>query len=250
MVLGAGLGLFGGVVLALVVDRARPRLVDSTEIGTLGAPIIGRIPHQVPPPAPLRETEDDVMDAIRDVRTELTVRGAPAGKVLEVVGAAPGAGASTLAANLAVAFARIGIETVLVDADLRRPSQHALFGLDNASGLSAALAGEEPKLQVTMVSRLRVLTAGPTPSAPTDSLHAGVEACIDGLRSTGALVVVDAPPMLDGNDARLVARSVDGVVMVAGYGAGVDGVRAALDQLATTGAELIGVVLSGDRSRR
>ena len=248
--LGAALGLFGGVVLALVVDRARPRLVDSSAVATLGAPILGRIPHQSPPPAPLRETEDAAMEAVRDVRTELAVRGAPAGKVLEVVGAVQGTGASTVAANLAVAFARIGVETVLVDADLRRPCQHSLFGLDNASGLSAALAGEEPKLQVTMIPRLRVLTAGPTPVAPTDSLHAGVGACIDGLRSTGALVVVDSPPMLDGNDARLVAQTVDGVVLVAGHGAGVDGVRIALDHLATTGAELIGIVLSGDRSRR
>ena len=190
------------------------------------------------------------MEAMRDVRTELTVRGAPAGKVLQVVGAAPGAGASTVAANLAVAFARIGTETVLVDADLRRPSQHALFGLDNASGLSAALAGEEPKLQVTMIPGLRVHTAGPTPSAPTDSLHAGVGSCIDGLRSTGVLVVVDSPAMLDTNDARLVAQTVDGVVLVAGHGAGIDGVRTALGHLATTGAELIGIVLSGDRSRR
>ena len=248
--LGAGLGLFGGVVLALVVDRARPRLVDATDIGTLGAPSSAAFPHQVPPPAPLRETEDDAMDAFRDVRTELTVRGGAGGQ-------GPGGGRRRAGRRCVDAGRqpgrRVRPHRHRDRPRRRRPAparQHVLFGLDNASGLSAALAGEEPKLQVT--DGLEV--AGPhrrtDPSAPTDSLHAGIEACIDGLRSAGALVVVDAPPMLDGNDARLVARSVDGVVMVAGYGAGVDGVRAALDQLATTGAELIGVVLSGDRSRR
>ena len=122
--LGAGLGLFGGVVLALVVDRARPRLVDSTA-SPLSAP---RSSAASPTSAASCAAPGD-RGRRRWRRSATCAPSSPCAarrraRSWRWSGAVPGTGASTLAANLAVAFARIGIETVLVDADLRRPCQH------------------------------------------------------------------------------------------------------------------------------
>ncbi len=119
-------------------------------------------------------------------------------------------------ANLAVAMAQAGDRVIVVDGDLRRPQQHALFHLANHQGLGDALQHEEPPtLQETEVPNLQVLTAGPVPPNPVTLLSAGrLRRLLAELREQADYVLVDAPPVLTVTDAALWATAVDGVVLV------------------------------------
>ncbi len=119
-------------------------------------------------------------------------------------------------ANLAVAMAQAGDRVIVVDGDLRRPQQHALFHLANQPGLGDALQHEKPPpLQETEVPNLQVLTAGPVPPNPVTLLSAGrLRRLLAELREQADYVLVDAPPVLTVTDAALWATAVDGVVLV------------------------------------
>lgn len=167
---------------------------------------------------------------------------------LLVTSAVPEDDKSLVAANLAVAFARAGSRVVLVDCDVRQPSLHDIFGADNSRGLSAALLGDEqaPPLLETGVANLRLLPAGERPSHPADFLGSQrMQSLLERLLASADLVVCDGPPVLAAVDAALLARRVDGVVLVIRSG------RTKRDQaakaralLAKAQANLLGAVLT------
>ena len=139
-------------------------------------------------------------------------------RVIEITSPEPEQGKSTVVANLAVAFANIGIPTIVLDADLRRPRQHEIFGLDNSTGLSTVLAlGRKPELKPAG-SGLWVITSGPVPPDPTEMLHIRLPSVIKALRRRKALILIDTPPVLPVSDARLVAPLTDGVILLATAG--------------------------------
>lgn len=130
-----------------------------------------------------------------------------------------GEGKSTVLANLAVTFAQGGHETLIVDCDLRRPTQHELWGLPNDRGLTSMLiedmALENPPVQPVSVERLSVLTSGPLPPNPADVVASRrMEEVIAALRKTVEYVLFDAPPVLAVTDAALLGLKVDGVLLV------------------------------------
>lgn len=116
------------------------------------------------------------VEALRAVRTQLMLRwfdSDSAHKTLAIVSAEHDEGRSFIAANLAVAFSQLGEHTLLVDADLRDPCQHRLFGLDNRAGLSAVLSGRggpEAIQRVSALIDLSVLPAGAVPPNPAELL--------------------------------------------------------------------------------
>jgi len=149
-------------------------------------------------------------EQIRLLRTELMLRhdSSERANVITVVSAHAGEGRSQLAAELAISFAQLGQPTLLVDADLRKPSQHALFGADNRTGLAGALAHEtRPVPQpVAGLPALSLLTAGPLPPNPLELLSDRCfEDTIAQWRSTYQFVVLDTPPIGRYADALAVA---------------------------------------------
>jgi protein-tyrosine kinase len=114
------------------------------------------------------------VESLRALRSQLMLRwfGAdPANKALAVVGAERKEGRSFIASNLAVVFSQLGERTLLIDADLRNPCQHALFGLENRAGLSTILAGRagpEALQRVPALRDLSVLPAGAVPPNPSE----------------------------------------------------------------------------------
>ncbi len=136
---------------------------------------------------------------------------------LVVTSPAAGEGKSTTIANLAVTMAQSGRRTILVDCDLRRPSLHTIFGLDESPGLTNLALGEvtEPPLQKTAVANLWLLSSGTQPPNPADLLGARrMDQVIADLLERADFLLFDAPPVLAVSDAAILGAKVDGVLLV------------------------------------
>jgi len=144
------------------------------------------------------------------------------GKVLQVIAvtsATVGDGKTTTAINLAGALAQSSeARVLLLDADLRRPSVESQLGWDGP-GLSDVILDPDRDLQGTIrhdpALNLSVLTAGRTPDAPYEALKsARLGSLLEEMRRSYDYIVVDTPPLLPVPDCRLIARWVDGFLMV------------------------------------
>ncbi len=125
---------------------------------------------------------------------------------------------SAVLANLAVTFAQGGHRTILVDADLRRPRQHELWGLSNEHGLTTMMLEEgalaEPPIVETGVEDLFVLPSGPLPAIPADVIGSQRMGDVAGvLKARASFILYDAPPILAATDALLLGSLLDGVVL-------------------------------------
>ena len=171
-------------------------------------------------------------------------------QVLLVTSANAGEGKSTTAANLAAAIAETGKKVVLVDADLRRPSLHRAFGLENHTGLTTALLKDTPGLgdvfRPAPYASLLLMTSGPLPPNPAELLDwEGFDALLERLKRDVDLVVLDSPPVLVVADARILAAKADATILVIDSGRTRAGaVRKALQALTTANATVLGVVLN------
>lgn len=159
-------------------------------------------------------------------------------------------GKSAAVANLAVAMADGDRPVILVDADLRRPAQHTLFGLSNESGFTNLFRDEDafnqPPLQTIPNTNLRVLTSGPLPPIPGQLLASNkMAAVIARLSEMAEIVIFDAPPLVTVNDASLLAAKVNEVLLVVRANhTKRDHLKAAKDRLEKVNARLIGAVLT------
>ncbi len=162
----------------------------------------------------------------------------------------PTEGKSTTAANLAVVMAQSGKRVVLVDSDLRRPVQHKYFGLSDQRGLTTALmdgqAPVEEYLQATEIDNLRVMSSGPLAPNPAELLGSQRMAqVLDELKQHADILILDSPPVMVVTDPVLLARQVDGTLLVVDAGNTRRAVLArALDALRAANARLLGVALN------
>ena len=156
-------------------------------------------------------------ESIRALRTELLLRreAGDGADIVAVLSPCAGEGRSLLAADLAIAFAQTGRPTLLVDADLRRPQQHLLFGVHSRLGLSQAIdSGEKPQLHTVMgLPRMSVLTAGAVHQDPLELLSSSSFASmIEDWRDTFSFVVIDTAPAAHFSDGLAVASLVGRVL--------------------------------------
>ncbi|MCW5632886.1 MAG: polysaccharide biosynthesis tyrosine autokinase [Rubrivivax sp.] len=158
-------------------------------------------------------------EAFRDLRAHLASQGELAGKALAVVSTHAGDGRSFVAANLAVAFSQMGANTLIVDADLRRPRQHALFGLPSEGGLAGLLGGRLARSSVRRVPQLpglHLLPAGVPPPNPLELLQRpALASLLADLAGAFDVVIVDTPPAQGLADARVVAAACGAALAVA-----------------------------------
>jgi capsular exopolysaccharide synthesis family protein len=171
-------------------------------------------------------------------------------RTLVVTSASPEEGKSTTLANLAVTMAQSGKKVILVDCDLRRPSQHSVFGLRNDRGLTSLMIPDadlaHPPLQATAQEGLQLLTAGPLPPNPSEMLGSRrMEEIIRSLKELSDVVIFDAPPIIAVTDAAVLATKVDGVLLVVNAGGTKrDHLQKAHALLKKVNAPLIGAVLN------
>ncbi len=189
-------------------------------------------------------------DAIRSLRNSILLADFERNlHSLLVTSASPAEGKSTVAANLALAHARQGHKTLLIDADLRRPSLHKRFQIPAANGLASVLLNgadwRAALAAVDGVPDLAILPAGAPSRRATELIGKGLANLLDEAVQTYDLVIVDAPPTLGFAEPLEIATIVDGVIVVARAGAtdrkAVSSVLASLQRLR---ANIVGVVLN------
>lgn len=196
----------------------------------------------------LTDPASPIAEAYRRLRVNLTAAGRDTSlQTVLVAAAGSDAEKAEVVANLAVAFARIGKQVIVVDCDLRHPAQHTLFGLDNRAGVTTALgAADQPlPLQVTAAPGLRVLTSGPAIVGPADAVASPPMAdLIARLRDEADIVLFDAPPVTLATDTVELATRVDGVLLTVRAGHTQREVaQQAKEQLERIGARVVGAVL-------
>jgi len=189
-------------------------------------------------------------EAYRSVRTALAVCLQDEQRVIQVTSPEPGDGKSTLIANLALAVAQSGRRVLLMDADLRKPTLHTLFGLRRNIGISEVVAGEIDLLdaaQPTVVDGLSVLTAGAEVASPAELLASSkFERLLSRAGSEYDVVLVDTPPLLAVSDPCIVAQRTDGLILVLRLARNRRAIaRKAAELLQTNHVRVIGVVANG-----
>lgn len=191
-------------------------------------------------------------EAVRTLRSQLSLRWFSQGqKTLAVVAGRSGEGCSGVAANLAIAFSRTGTRTLLVDANLRKPTQCRLFGIQAPEGLGGILDGSNSVTQaiteIPAFERLAVLRAGASVPNPQELLsHPAFGSVLQSLSSSFDVVLVDCAPLMENADAQLVAARCRGCLMVARQDeTRVDDIQKSKHRLEPSGAILLGVTLIG-----
>ena len=190
-------------------------------------------------------------ESYRALRTSLLLSnlGAPP-RVIMVTSALPQEGKSTTSINTAVVLAQKGVQVLLIDADLRRPSIHKTLGMGPRSGLSNVLTGSTTLQQAIAVStvlpNLHILPAGTPPPNPAELLaSANMKEVLDELREKYDHIVVDTPPTLSVTDAVVLSPRADAIVLVIRSGQTTkQSLRRARDILMQVNARVSGVLLN------
>jgi polysaccharide biosynthesis transport protein len=221
----ATLAGFAGMLLGMVgtsLFEARTRRIQSAEdvTGELGMNVVGTLP--VLPSRWSNGSGDGywghlVTESVAYIRTVvLAQRGPRPNRVIMITSAQSQEGKTMLASNLALSIARTGRRTLLVDADLRRPSVAALFGVPEGPGMAEVLRGEAKAadcLRPSAMPGLSLLPAGQCCRQAIQELaREGIETLFLQLREEFDFIVVDSSPILPVSDSLLVGRVVDAVV--------------------------------------
>lgn len=253
------LGLAAGVVLALVLGAVRSQIdmtvrsLDELERVT-DLPLLG-VAIENDASGKERRVVDVTNRSIaaevyRAISTSLIgMLPGRGSKCLVITSAVELEGKSTVAVNLAAAIAESGRSVLVVDADLRRSSLSSYSGVSGAVGLSDVLSGAvEPAavFQRTADVQFSVCPAGPIPVNPNALLQRSeFQRFLDVAREGFDTVLIDTPPLLAVSDATIVAKSADGVILVAAAGVvKANQLRQALRRLVVTQGRTLGVVLS------
>lgn len=251
LVVGLALGVGIGVLRAALDTRVRTegQLAALTE-----RPIIGSVGYDEAttqsPLAILAQPLGPRAEAIRRLRTNLQFVNAPdRPRSIVVTSSLPGEGKSTTATNLALAMADAGTRVVLVDGDLRRPTLAKLLGLEGAVGLTTVLIGRAELTDVVQPFQetgLDVITSGDIPPNPSEMLGSSqMHDVLTMLIEHYEFVIVDSAPLLPVTDGAVLAKQVDGALLVVGaHTAHRPQVQAALDALERVDARILGLVLN------
>ncbi|XHR28801.1 MAG: GumC family protein [Chthoniobacteraceae bacterium] len=252
MIMGVAIfiGLFFGVVLAFFIEYldTSVKTLDDVE-RYLGLPVLAVIPKNISSLIKLQNDAPDA-EAYRILRTNVEFNSKnPNAKTLTVVSGGPGEGKSTTLNNLAVTCAKGGYNVLIVDADLRRPSQHTFFDVDYEVGLTDVLTGARSLDQCILKTGVPNLSFLPSGNLPDDAIGIlNSQAMIDlisVLRTRYDLIFFDSPPILGVSDAAVLASEVDMAIMVVQYRrfprAMLQRVKSAVENV---GGHLLGIVLN------
>jgi tyrosine-protein kinase Etk/Wzc len=242
-----GITVLGSIPQIRVSDNSRPSVASSVFKGDdapgaqtgLSSKVIT---HLAP--------KDPISEAYRTLRTNLQfARLDQSLKSLLISSSGPKEGKSLTVVNLAAAFAQMGEKTLIIDADMRRPVQHNLMGLEREPGLSDVLSEgvqAEDAIQETEVDNLFLLAGGPSATNPAELLASQkMSELIDRLSEKFGMILLDTPPVVAVTDAAVLSSKVSGTVLVCRWGVTDRQLAAhATDLLRKVDARIVGVVLN------
>ncbi len=274
LLINTGLAFILSLLLAFVgtlaADALDDTLRDPEQVkNSLGVEVLGTLPevktwrHGIglakagEPMGALMKSSDDgyktfggYEEAIRTLRNAILLTNFDRNfRSLLVTSAQPAEGKSTVAAHLALTHALQGSKTLLIDGDMRRPSVHRRFGIENNLGLGGYLQGKaqlRDLIQPSMASdKLSILTAGSPTRRPDDWLQGRMDKIVEDLLKDYQLIILDAPPLLGFAEPLEMATSVDGVVVVTRAGTtSRKQVASVLEMLTRLRANVLGLVLN------
>ena len=200
--------LFGYTFLGTIPLLAKKASLDGKKLEVT----VPELPVRDTPRSPLSEAYRMLQANLKFLSSDKPLQ------VITVTSSVPREGKSTVAANLATAMAQLGYRVLLVDADMRRPTQHHIWKLNNITGLSDVIVGQaEFGASVnTAMKNLDVLTSGVMPPNPVALINSQrMATLIEDFSATYNFVIVDAPPLLVAADALTLGKITDGILLVA-----------------------------------
>lgn len=269
--LGAALSC-AGVLLHSVLDRS---VKGADELKRLyNIPVLGEIPDFDANPANKRkgrknkpgyehglfqgrvcvldeDTPFAIAEAYRTARTNLLFSiAAKKARVIVFSSALASEGKSTVCSNIAVSMAQTGAFVLLIDADLRKPAQHRIFGRENKKGLSGLLAGfdsADEALQSEIAPNLSLITAGMIPPNPSELLSsAKMSALISEMSGRYDYIFIDSSPVNIVADPVILTGKADGIILTTRQGQSrYDDLSRAVSALELTGANILGLIVTG-----
>lgn len=286
---GIILGLLIGFVLALLIENMDTSIGNIEDVEAyLNIPVLGIIPHIEPElkqKKPSHGTADSKTHSLRDrliiyhpvkspfvesyhtLRTNLKLTLLKEkSNIISFTSAGIGEGKTISASNFALAAAQSGLKTLLVEADLRRPSIHRIFGLPRDPGFSDCLIGvkkwqetlrgttdiimselsTDMILQYPGIENLRIMTSGPVPPNPIDLLNSpDMGKIMAEMKEQFDLIVLDCPPVILFADSLIIGSIATGTILV--YQAGRmarSALKRAKDQMTKINVNVLGVILN------
>ncbi len=256
-ILGAVIGAVVALGIAFLIEfmddtvRTPDQVRQVADISTLGAVTHIRGSDLSSRLITFNLPRSPISEAFRVIRTNLGFAAIDDElKTLVITSSSPGEGKSTISANLGVVMAQTGKQVIVVDSDLRRPTQHQMFALPNNRGLTSALLDSTvaitDHLQQTKVAGLRLLTSGPIPPNPSELLNSQrMGNIIEVLCDEADMVIFDTPPTLTVADAIILAPQVNGCVLIVDAGqTRQHSVAQAAERLRNSGANILGAVIN------
>jgi capsular exopolysaccharide synthesis family protein len=255
LVIAAMIGLLLGIAIAIVRDLLDNTVSSVEDVeATIGSPVLTSVlfDREVPRHPLLTEagSHSPRVEAFRLLRTNLQFLGPDVRpRSLVITSAVPGEGKTSTATNLAIALAQAGQRVLLVDGDLRRPRVAGVLGLERSVGLTTVLVGRSEladSIQKHTASGVYFLASGPIPPNPTEVLQShAAQSLFDRLNEMFDMVIIDAPPLLPVSDAAILARDVDGAILVVRHGkTTTDQLQQARQRLDQVDATLLGVCVN------
>ncbi|MGG0307047.1 CpsD/CapB family tyrosine-protein kinase [Priestia megaterium] len=194
--------------------------------------------------------KDPVAEQYRTIRTNIQFSNVDQDiKTIVVTSSGAEEGKSTTSSNLATVYAQQGLKVLLIDADLRKPTGHYTFRLENHIGLTNVLTRQSTLAQAVQESEiphLSVLTSGPIPPNPSELLaSAQMAELLKEMKEQFDMIIFDTPPILAVADAQILANQVDGTILVVSSGkTEKDAALKSKELLSNAQGKLLGVVLN------
>jgi polysaccharide biosynthesis transport protein len=255
-------GIFGGVLagvgLAFFVNYLDDSIKSQEDIeNTLGLAFLGYVPNIKTNSVVERDLQahshpqSNAAEGFRTIRATLSLTHKPEKlRLVSVTSTIPSEGKSLVASNLAIVSAQTGLRTLLVDADLRRPSVHKAFQLHSPTGLSAYLTGETSDLEDithhSEVPNLDVICCGAIPASPSELIgSARMTEFLETVKGKYDRVVLDCPPISAVSDPLVISAKTDGIVFVAKFNKiRREHARRSVQRIQSAGIHIMGVVIN------
>jgi len=258
LLFGLLLGLLLGMGIAFLREFIDDTIKDSLLLEKIsGLPVLSQLPElkvktskEVALQAAIKP-RSALSESIRSLRTSLrfsTRNGTP--QSIFITSSAPGEGKTSIAVNLAIAYAQAGSKVLLIDADLRNPSIHKLLEINNMEGLTSYLADPQAVnsdiSHSSMIKNLKVVTSGPIPPAPVELLSGNkMTELLDMTRSSYDHIIIDGPPVLGLADALVISNLSDATIVAVEAGkTRKTKLLDALKRLERANANLVGSVIT------